>query len=214
MMSRIAWWIAAPLIRVIGRLLWRLRIEQQADFPSPPFIIAANHHSFLDPALVGAAYGTKSRFLALTDLFGNYRMLDFTLRFFDVIEVGRGTVPLTAIRQALAHLRAGGVVSVFPEGTRVARFGEIEPRPGAAWLALRAGVPIVPVAVIGSDRVLGLDNRLRRGRIRIVVGPPLHPDGKGRPAISDVSRRWATWIHSVIGLATDIQPIPFRRSDL
>lgn len=198
-MRRFAWWVAFPIIKVVGRLAWSLRIDRHAEFPHPPFVIAANHHSFLDPALVGAAYGKRQRFFALVDLFGNYRLLDWTLRTFEVIEVSRGTVPLGPLRQALRHLEEGGVVGVFPEGTRAWRFGDVPPRPGAAWLAVRTGTPLVPVAVIGSERVLGVDNRLHRGRIRVVVGPPLHPSGRGREAVDLLNEQWKQWISSALG---------------
>ncbi|HKX75527.1 MAG TPA: lysophospholipid acyltransferase family protein, partial [Acidimicrobiia bacterium] len=151
-MRRFAWWVVFPTIKVVAKLAWRLRIDRPADFPDPPFVVAANHHSFLDPALVGAAYGKRQRFFALADLFGNYRLLDWILRTFEVIEVSRGTVPLGPLRQALRHLEEGGVVGVFPEGTRAWRFGDVSPRPGAAWLAVRTETPLVPVAVIGSER--------------------------------------------------------------
>jgi 1-acyl-sn-glycerol-3-phosphate acyltransferase len=176
--------------------MWGLRFEG-AGFPPPPFVIAANHHSFLDAPLVGAAYGHRQRFLTLVDLFGNYRLLDWTLRTFEVIEVRRGSVPLGPIRTAIGYLRAGGVVSVFPEGIRAVRFGDVPLRRGAAWLAVRTGVPLVAVAVIGTGEVLGTDNRLHRGRIRIVVGPSLRP-GEGPHAVDDLHRRWAAWIASVV----------------
>ena len=195
-LTRAAWWLARPTIHSVGRLLWRLRVEGEA-FPEPPFVIAANHHSFLDPAVVGASYGKRQRFITLVDLFGNYRLLDWTLQIFEVIRIRRDSVPLAAMREALDHLGSGGVVTVFPEGTRVGQLGEIAPRPGAAWLAARAEVPLVPVLVQGTDRVLGVDNKLHRGQIRVVVGRSLHPRGKGRTDVGDLSRRWADEIGSM-----------------
>lgn len=190
--NRFAWRLARPTIRVVSSLLWR--VKTQGEFPLPPFVIAANHHSFLDPPLVGAAYGSRQRFVTLVDLFGNYRWLDWTLRTFEVIEVRRNTVPLSALRQALSHLRDGGVVTVFPEGTRVWRFGDVPVRHGAAWLAVRAKVPLVPVAVMGTERVLGVDNKLHRGSVRLVVGEPLFPNGADRMAVHDLTTRWEAWI--------------------
>ncbi len=66
--------------------------------------------------------------------------------------------------------------------------------PGAAWLAVRAGVPIVAVAAIGTDQVLGIDNRLHRGRVRIKVGPTFYAEGIGRAAVDDLTKRWSAWI--------------------
>jgi 1-acyl-sn-glycerol-3-phosphate acyltransferase len=195
---RLAWRIGPRSIRIAARLMWRLRIDEEAPFPNPPFIIAANHLSFLDPPLVAAAWGRRLRFVTLADLFGNYPLLDFTLESFEAIRIKRGTVPLAAVRQALAHLAEGGVVCLFPEGTRATRWGEVRPFPGAAWLAVKAGVPIVAVAAIGTDRVLGIDNKLHKGRVAIRIGPAFFPHGSGRAAVDDLTRQWSDWIASAV----------------
>jgi 1-acyl-sn-glycerol-3-phosphate acyltransferase len=179
--------------------MWRFRVEEEVPFPDPPFVIAANHLSFLDPPLVAAAWGRRLRFITLADLFGNYPLLDFTFEAFEAIWVKRGTVPLAAMRQSLAHLADGGVVCVFPEGTRGTKWGEVSPLPGAAWLAVKAQVPLVAVAAFGTDRVLGIDNKLHRGRVRIRIGPSLYPHGSGRAAVDDLTRRWSDWIASAVG---------------
>ncbi|CAN5833971.1 hypothetical protein BH23ACT5_BH23ACT5_04300 [soil metagenome] len=175
-----------------------MRVEQGPGFPSGPFVIAANHHSLLDSVIVGAVFGRHAAFLALSDLFVNYRLLDWALRQFGVIPVGRSVVPLGAVRAAMDHLAEGGVVGIFPEGTRVVRFGDVPVRRGAAWLAARSGVPLVPVALIGTGVVLGLDNRLQRGRVRVGVGPALTAAGAGTGDIEDLRRRWQEWMVSVL----------------
>lgn len=187
------------MIHFVSTIAWRLRIDYGIGFPDPPFVIAANHTSFLDPPMVGAAYRRRMRFLSLIDLFGNYRILDLALKTFEVIEVRRASIPLRALRQALDHLGQGGVVAVFPEGTRSRWFGNKPFALGAAWLALRAQVPLVPIAIGGTDRVLGADNKLRRGRISVFVGPALYPEGSGREAAQDLTERWAAWISSRLG---------------
>lgn len=175
-----------------------MTIDRGSGFPPPPFVLAANHYSFLDPPLAGAVYGRRIRFVGLVDLFGRSRFLDWTLDVLEVIRVRRGTIPLSAMRQSLSHLASGGVLGVFPEGTRVRRFGDATPLPGAAWLAVRARVPLVAVAVTGTDRVLGVDNKLHRGRVTVIVGPALHPTGDDRAAVDDLTQRWEDWIASVV----------------
>jgi 1-acyl-sn-glycerol-3-phosphate acyltransferase len=198
MRHRLAWRVGPGSIRIAARLMWRLRIEHEAPFPKPPFIIAANHLSFLDPPLVASAWGRRVRFITLADLFGNYPLLDFTLESFEAIRVRRGTVPLAAIRQSLAHLAHGGVLCLFPEGTRAPKWGEVPPLPGAAWLAVKAGVPIVAVAAIGTDRVLGIDNKLHRahplsaGR-RSTRGRRSHGEMVGMDRRSDPQRNRGDW---------------------
>lgn len=204
--SRAAWLIAPPAIRLVGRVSWRLRVEAPHGFPSPPFVVAANHYSFLDPPILGAVVGRRVRFLALADLFGNYRLLDFALRAFEVIPVRRGERQVSVVRDALIHLESGGIVAVFPEGTRGHRFGEKPHALGAAWLASRTHVPLVPVAITGTDRVLGVDNRLHRGRIKVVVGSPMSPAGQDREAVRQLHGRWSAWVEMALVSA----PSPVR----
>lgn len=194
MPERVAWACVPPLIGGVGRIVWRLETDFGDGFPDPPFVVASNHHSFLDAFLIAAAFRRKIRFLALKDLFGNYRWVDFALNSFDVIPLRRGTVPLGPVRTALDYLSAGGVVGLFPEGTRHREFDPNRARPGAAWLATRTDLPLVPVAVAGTERVLGPDNRLHYGQIRVTVGPVLRRSGLERADIDDLTARWAEWV--------------------
>lgn len=197
--ERLAWTVVPPLVRGVGRVVWRLEISLGEGFPEPPFVVASNHFSFLDPFLVAAAFDRKIKFLALVDLFGNYKFVDFALDAFDVIPVKRSTVPLGAMRSAIDHLSRGGVIGLFPEGTRHYKFDPGRLRPGAAWLAARTGVPLVPVAVSGTDKVLGVDNRLHAGNVHVAVGPSLHAKGKDRAAIWDLMSLWGHWVSNHLG---------------
>lgn len=193
--SRSIVWATVPVVvRVVGRVLWRLDIDRQHGLPEPPFVVAANHHSFLDPLLIGAALDQPMRFLGLVDLVGNYRWLDWALRAFDMIPLRRGVVPLGPLRTALRHLDTGGVVALFPEGTRHDLFDPRSALPGAAWLAARSGTPLLPVAISGSEKVLGVDNRLHLGRIRVTVGRPMWSKGPRRAEVDDLTKRWARWV--------------------
>lgn len=196
--SRLFWPVVLPAIRMGARLLWRLKVDRGPGFPDPPFVLAANHHSFLDPPLAGAIYGRRARFIALIDLYGNHRPLDWALDALDVITVRRGTVPLGTVRACLSHLDEGGVVGVFPEGIRVEKFGEAGFKRGASWLAVKRQVPLVAVAIIGTDHVLGIENNFHRGRVRVVVGPTLLPDGTDNAAIDDLTDRWAQWVRQTL----------------
>ena len=198
MATRFVWTVVPSSVRVIGKIAWRLDLDRSIGFPEPPFVLASNHHSFLDPFLLGAAWNRRMRFIGLIDLFGNSRVVDFGLRAFETIPVKRGTVPLGAVRSALDHLAGGGAVGLFPEGTRHWEFDPERVLPGAAWLAARTGVPLVPIAIDGSERVLGVNNRLHRGRIKVTIGPPLHPTGTDRPSVDDLTRKWANWVYDTL----------------
>ena len=61
-------------------------------------------------------------------------------------------------------------------------------------MAARTGVPLVAVAVNGTDQVLGVDNKFRKGRVELIIGPALHATGTDRAAVDDLTRRWAEWV--------------------
>ena len=191
-----------PVVRTLARVAWRLEVRPGPGLPDPPFVVASNHHSVLDPLLVGSVLRERIRFLGLVDLFGNYRWLDFALEVFEVIPLRRGVVPLGPVRTALTHLERGGAVGLFPEGTRHWDFDPDRALPGAAWLAARAGVPLVPMAVSGTERVLGVDNRLRRGRVVVEVGPPLSAVSSQRQTVDDLTASWANWVSQALSQTT------------
>ena len=174
--------------------MWRLSVVREAPLPAPPYVLASNHFSHLDPPVIGALVRRPVQYLALDELIGVNRFLDVSLRMFGAIPLPRGRVSVRAIRAALARLEAGGIVGVFPEGRRVARFGDTIPKRGAAWLARRAGVPMVPVAVIGTDRAMGLDNKVHRARVRVVFGEAIAPGDTVR-----MMTAWQDWMEKRLG---------------
>ena len=193
--SRFLWWAEPPVIRAVGRAFLSLRIERQAILPPPPFVVASNHYSHFDSPAIAAALDLPIRYLALEDLFDVNPLLDWLIDGFGAIPTPRDRLPYGALRVALGRLAAGEAVGVFPEATRVSHWGTLPPKRGAAWLSVRAEVPLVPVAVIGTGRAFGLDNRLRRAQIRIVIGEAMsHKDTDA----TVLTKRWADWMTSQI----------------
>ena len=177
------------MIRFLGRVTTAIEVVREGSIPDPPFVVAANHYSHLDPPLVGAAIGQPIRFLAVDELWGISRALDLTLDTFGSIPLPRDRTPVGTVRTALRLLERGENVGVFPEATRVRRWGDRPLKRGAAWLAARASVPLVPVAVFGTDRIFGVDNKWHWGRMRAVVGKPLQPGDIGTTLAS-----WQSWM--------------------
>ena len=159
--------------------------------PEPPFVVAANHYSHLDPPVIGAVMGMPIRYLALDELADANRFLAGVLPTFGAIPVPRVGLPIGALRVALSRLAAGEVVGVFPEAYRVEHWGDRPVKRGAAWLAIRAGVPLIPVVVTGTGQTLGIDNRLSRSPIRVVIGPAMSPESEDA---SSLTERWAEWV--------------------
>ncbi|WP_079126014.1 lysophospholipid acyltransferase family protein [Streptomyces sp. ERV7] len=162
--------------------LWRPRVLGAWRVPaSGPVILAVNHaHNIDGPMLMGTA-PRPVHFLIKKEAFVG--PLDPFLRGIGQVEVDRSTVDRTAIEQATGVLDGGGVLGIFPEGTRGdGDFASL--RAGLAYFALRSGAPIVPVAVLGSTERRGrLIKALPplRSRVDVVFGDAFEAgDGSGR----------------------------------
>jgi 1-acyl-sn-glycerol-3-phosphate acyltransferase len=168
--------VGFPVLRFVSKRYFPVSWEGRELVPAGPVVVAPNHFSHLDPLMVALAVGRPIRYLALDELFGRSRLFDGLTLWLGAIPLPRGRAPLGALRVALAELAAGGTVGVYPEGMRVWTWGEEEPRKGAAWLARRAGVPLLPVAIEGSDQAMGRGTRrIGRRPIHITVCRPILP---------------------------------------
>ena len=115
-------------------------------------VIAANHLSLWDPPVIGAACTRPINFMAKEELFA-ISILKWIITRLKAFPVRRGTADRTAIKHAISLLKNGEILGVFPEGTR-STTGELgKPEPGIAMIVLKAGVPIVPAAIIGTNKV-------------------------------------------------------------
>ena len=186
---RLRYRLVRGLFLVLARLLFDLRVQGADRLPrSGPAILVASHRSWLDPALVGAASRRPVQFLILDRVY-HWPWVGWFFRWMRAIPVG--STPgegLRATRAALARLRDGGIIGIFPEG-RV--FPEDQPgawRHGVALLALRSGAPIVPVGIRGSARAWPHGRSLPRpAPVRVHVGPALEVEA-GRPGREAVDR--------------------------
>lgn len=187
-----------------GRLLFRVWFplsESGPLLPSGPVVLAINHFSHLDPVMAAAAVRRPVRYLAVDELFGNSRFFDVMTTWLGAIPMTRTRIPFGPLKLALAELAAGGTVGLFPEGVRVWAWGEQAPKRGAAWLALRAGVPLVPVAVSGSDLAMGRGAKwISRIPIHVEICQPIQPDAfDGRPdPVGAMTGEWAARIDAAL----------------
>jgi 1-acyl-sn-glycerol-3-phosphate acyltransferase len=192
------------LLRVILRLGFGFRVEGRAyEPPAGPVVVVSNHLSDLDPLVVGAALRRRVTFMAKHELF-QVPGVRWWIAACGAFPVRRGAPDRHALRTALGILERGGVVVMFPEGTRGRDRALREPEPGAALLARRTGAALLPVALLGTDVVLPRDaRRLRRGQITVRIGAPLeigasprdngHGAG-GRADLEAIGRRYMTEI--------------------
>jgi 1-acyl-sn-glycerol-3-phosphate acyltransferase len=141
------------LAAILMRSWFRLRVSGAEHLPATgPAIVAANHKSFLDAFFVGLAVRRHVRFMAKSELFkGPLGWLFVRLGAFPV---RRGQADADALATALAILQQGGLLVVFPEGTRVDEPDALgSPHHGAGRLALESGAPIVPTAIRGTSHL-------------------------------------------------------------
>lgn len=154
------------------KLLYALRIEGTENIPAEgPVIVAPNHKSFWDAFFVAAATRRPIRFMGKNELFeGRGGKLLIRLGAFPV---RRGAADAEALETARQILRDGGLLALFPEGTRV-RDPTIlgKPHKGAARLALETGATIVPCAITGTEKLFA-GPLPRPGRVRVSFGEPI-----------------------------------------
>ena len=154
--------------------LFRLRARGKEHLPSGGYVLAANHNSNFDPWPLGLPLFPRRylRFMAKSELFWTpFKQFATAAGAFPV---RRGERDTAALETAISLCSAGHVVVMFPEGTRrkkgLRKKYEARAHTGAARIALGAGVPLVPAAIVGTDR-LG-----RLAQVRVVYGAPIPLD--------------------------------------
>jgi 1-acyl-sn-glycerol-3-phosphate acyltransferase len=156
-----------------------LRVRGTEHLPiDGPVLLAGNHSGFLDGPIVMIMLPRPSAFLVKSELYSG--PLRFVLNFARQIPIHRGTPDRTALRAGLDVLAAGGVLGVFPEGTRGS--GDLATiQHGIGYLALHASCPVVPVVCQGTSEALPKGRALPRWRapIEVVFGPAFTLDVAG-----------------------------------
>jgi 1-acyl-sn-glycerol-3-phosphate acyltransferase len=188
--------VVAPLARVV----YRPRVEGRGGVPkSGPVIFASNHLSFIDSVAIPVAAPRPVHFLAKSSYFDGAGLAGWASRqFFTAIgavpvQRGAGQAALDALDQQRALLEAGGAVALYPEGTRSLDGRLYKGRTGVAFLALQTGAPVVPVGLIGTDKVMPVGAKMPslKHRVTVKFGAPLDLSHHG-PASSGRARRLAT----------------------
>jgi 1-acyl-sn-glycerol-3-phosphate acyltransferase len=171
--------------------LYRLRARGRGNLPAEGgFVLACNHVSSFDPWPLGLPlWPTRYlRFMAKSELY--WFPMTLLLRNAGAFPVHRGQRDTVAIETAVGLARAGHVVAMFPEGTRrtkgLVKRHEARPRSGAARIALEAGVPLVPAAVKGTDKLT------RLGALRVAYGEPVPIDDLRDRELGEAAREATT----------------------
>lgn len=189
---RVAWALAFGL----AKAFFRLQVKDRSNFPAGPFILTPVHRSFIDTPIAALITPRRMRFMGKETLWGG-RFLGRLLTLLGGFPVERGTADRTALRAAADVLALGEPLVMFPEGTRQPgdRLRRADMLDGPAFMAARAGVPIVPVGFGGTVRALPIGSRIPRPvRVTAVVGAPIQPPARiggrvPRRAVSELTDR-------------------------
>jgi 1-acyl-sn-glycerol-3-phosphate acyltransferase len=162
------------LVTPMLRLWFRVRVSGTEHIPAGgAAIIAPNHKSLLDPFFVGMATRRHVRYMAKTELFKG--PLGWLLLRLGAFPVRRGEADADALQTAVLILEGGGLVVVFPEGTRIEDPHALgSPHHGAARLALQTGAPIIPAAIAGTHK-LWLGPIPKPRRVQLAFLPAIEP---------------------------------------
>lgn len=177
-MHDLARWIGTWVFQPV----YRLRVHHRDRVPAQgPVVVVANHSAFVDGPLIFGLLGRRVVFLVKQEMF--HGPVGWALPRIGQLAVRRGTADRRPLTQALAVLRGGGLVAVFPEGTRTD--GEVAAaQHGAAWLARTSGAVLLPVVCRGTRRPVGARRRFRP-RVDVLVGEPLTlMAGSGRAGLA------------------------------
>lgn len=166
------------VLRWILKLSTRLEVEGQENIPQGgPLLIAFNHLGHLDAPLLLALLPWPAEGIALSDLY-RVPVTGQLLRLYGAIPVHRDQFDRQVIRRALQALDEGKALALAPEA-RQSLTGALErARPGVAYLALRSGAPILPVALTGTEKVYAEWRRLRRPRLTLTFGQLITPPSR------------------------------------
>ena len=186
--DRILYRLVRNVIVVFSKLFWRLEVVGTEHVPDGPFILSGNHRNNVDSLVVSAVCHRRLRYM------GKHTMWKYALpgRFFTAMGgfgVNRETADREALKTCVAVLDGGEPLVMFPEGTR--RSGPVveDLYDGPAFVASRAGVPILPVGIGGSEDAMPKGKAyLKPVKITMVVGEPI-PAPVPEDGSTRVSRR-------------------------
>jgi len=162
-------------------LFSRWEVKGKENVPqSGPVIVVANHMTLIDPPMLSVSLGRYAQIMAKEELFRT-RFTNYFMSGLGAFPVHRGRLDRQALRIAEKTLTDGGVLIIFPEGQRSRNSQLRQASAGAALIALRNSVPILPVGITGTERVSGIRSLLHRPRLTVNIGKPFYlPKVKGK----------------------------------
>jgi 1-acyl-sn-glycerol-3-phosphate acyltransferase len=170
--------ICRAICLLLFSTIFRLEVRGREHIPAKgSFVLASNHVSYLDPPVVGVSCVRKAYFIAKQELF-EFPVLSWLLPRINVLPVKRSAGDYSALKRSLQLLKTGEPLVVFPEGRRREKDCVALPaQPGIGFIAVKAGVPIIPVCVQGTEKALPKGARcIVPAKIRVSFGQQLTID--------------------------------------
>lgn len=166
--------VVRALLAVFFRVTTHYRVCGLENVPQQgPLLVVANHLSLADPPLLGVSLGRPVTFMAKRELF-RFPVIGFFLKSLGGFPVNRGHMDLDALRRAYRVLADGNALAMFPEGRRSRTGGLQTAFRGAAQIAVRAKVPILPVAISGTEVLERPFWLFRRPKVTVSIGCPFY----------------------------------------
>ena len=170
------YYISRNILKLFLKIFFKLKVIDPENLPDKgPYIAASNHVSYLDPSILAAGIPVSARFLARENLFRK-GLFGWWIRSVGCIPVKRSKRDIKAMKEALKFLKKGGVLAVFPEGTRSIDGSLKQAHVGMGFLAFKADAPIVPAYIKGSKEALRKHSKhLRLRPVSIYFGKRIEP---------------------------------------
>ena len=195
--ARAFYTVVRTILNLFCRTFWRTKVIGARNVPrTGPFILAPVHRSNIDTPLACTVTARRMRYMGKDSLWKT-RPIGWILSALGGFPVSRGTADREALRRCIQVLEAGEPLVLFPEGERKSG-RDVQPLfDGAMYIALKAGVPVIPVGIGGSERAMPKGKKyLRPSKCVVIVGEPLIPPvSEGRASRSAV-RDFTALLHA------------------
>jgi 1-acyl-sn-glycerol-3-phosphate acyltransferase len=191
------WSVVSPLLHTY----FRGQIEGAENVPQKgPFIVVSNHCSYFDPPILSCAMGRPVAYMAKEELF-KIPALKQAIQLYGAYPVKRGKSDRGAIQSALKALQEGWAVGIFLQGTRTSDGRIINPKLGAALIAAKARVPLLPVSLLGTGKILRKGSPLPRSvTVTVRIGSLIEPPRSiQRECLQAVTDQCAKTINQMLG---------------
>ncbi len=161
---------SCAILRFLCRVLFPLRLHGTENIPEKgSCIVASNHVSYIDPVVMAVFVRRPFHFLAKRELLDS--KIGWLIRRLRIIPVERDALKYSSAKKIIEKIKEGHLIAIFPEGTRGDGKEFLEPEPGVGYFALKFKIPVIPVYIKGTDKVLPKGAYLpKRRRVDVYYG--------------------------------------------